>query len=171
MKKIKLLFVIATIFLLAGCGEVEPGKYNMGTYFGYNTTKKAMAVVYVNEEGYIKSVFVDELYQKESGGTTTYSTKQILKDEYGMKKASAIALEWYQQAENVTDKVMQEQGITWMELKYKTVDENGNDIYTSTQPTGQTESQRTYTDTVSGVTMKVDTIYDAIQNALNQAKK
>lgn len=171
MKKIKLLLVIATIFLLAGCGEVEPGKYNMGTYFGYNAAKKITAVVYVNEEGYIKSVFVDELYQKENAGSTTYTTKQILRDAFGMKESSSIQLEWYEQVENVTDKVMQEQGITWMELKYKTVDENGNDIYTSTQPTGQTESQKTYTDTVSGVTMKVDTIYDAIQNALNQAKK
>ena len=49
----------------------------------------------------------------------------------------------------LADKIIQEQGLDW--LKW-------------------TDNEKTTTDSVSGVTIKINAIYEAIGNALNQAK-
>ena len=66
---------------------------------------------------------------------------------YGSEYGSKVG-EWYQQAEALEKYVVDNQGIDNLKL-----DESG------------------HTDAVSGCTIKIDALYSAINNALNQAKK
>lgn len=156
MKKILLGFMILGLFLTAGCEKVETGKYKEGTYTasvvdnygGSNNT--VIAVVYVNESGMIKSVYLDTTYTKND----TVSTKKALGNAYGMKGTSAKmgkitgGAEWYEQVSNLEKKIIEEQGLDWL-----TVKDDGT------------------TDSVSSVTIKINTLYEAVNNAINQAKK
>ncbi len=159
LKKI-LMVSIACVFVLAisGCEKVEEGSYNEGTYFGsvenvsYGKTYVATAVVYVNENGVIKSVFIDSTYFKDE----KYTTKQVLGDAYGMKETSAGngviegGAEWYEQADVISDKVTEEQGLDWVKW---------------------TDDTKTKLDGVSGVTISANSYIDAVSAALEKAKK
>ena len=147
---------LASMFLVTGCNKVEEkGDYKEGTYFGYAQAESygkmyyTTAVVYVNENGKIKSVFVDNTYSKDEA----YTTKKILRDDYGMKDASASAgnieggAEWYEQAAVIEEKVLEEQGLSWVEL------DDSNKL-----------------DGVSGVTITANTYIEALEEALKQAK-
>ena len=71
----------------------------------------------------------------------------MLGDEYNMKSASEAGKEWYEQVNLIENKVIQNQGIEFM-----TLNEDGK------------------TDTIAGVTMKVNALYEALNNALSKAK-
>ena len=178
MKKLYVLLVAMTFILVTGCTKVEEGKYAEGTYFGFDEVSKHTAVIYVDDKGMIKSAIIDAVYgKKQPDGTTVYTTKQILGDAYGMKPASSNmgviegGAEWYTQVNNFAAKVVEEQGLDWFEFKYRVTDVNGKTTFTDTTPTGQTEADKLYTDSVAGVTMHADASYNAIKNALDKAKK
>jgi major membrane immunogen (membrane-anchored lipoprotein) len=178
MKKVYGIILLALLVLLPGCTKVEEGKYKEGTYIGVDEANKQIAVVYVDKSGLIKSVFIDAAYgKKQADGTTISTTKQILKDGYGMKSASANmgiiegGAEWFEQADNFSKKVVDEQGIDWFEYKYRIQNTDGTYSFTSEKPANQTEADKLYTDTVSGVTIHVNGTYNAVKNALDQAKK
>lgn len=180
MKKLVGIMIALTFVLITGCTKVEEnvGAYKEGTYFGFDEESKTTAVIYVNDKGMLKSVFIDAVYgKKQADNTTVYTTKQILGDAYGMKATSANmgtiegGAEWYEQMENLASKVVAEQGIDFLEFKYRVTDEEGNVTFTDELPEGQTEDDKTYTDSVAGVTIHVDASYKAIKNALDQAKK
>jgi major membrane immunogen (membrane-anchored lipoprotein) len=146
-KKMFLLGVIG-LFLLSGCskGYVE-GVYN-GTaadnYGGQSNT--ATAKVTVDSDGKIVDVYLDTTYTK--GGIVT--TKKTLGADYGMygvPYGSQVG-EWYEQVEALEDSVIENQGLKGIKL-----DSDG------------------YTDTVSGCTIKIDALYKALEDALDQAKK
>lgn len=156
-KKVAAVAVLSTL-ALTGCTKVEEkGDYKEGTYFGYaeaesyGTMYYSTAVVYVNESGMIKSVFLDNTYEKNKDGVHT--TKKVLGDDYDMKETSAGmgniegGAEWFEQAEVIEDKVIEKQGLDWAKL----TDENK-------------------LDGVSGVTITADTYVKAIDEALKQAK-
>lgn len=159
MKKFfTVFFAFIGLFMLAGCEKVEErGNYKEGTYFGtveyesYGEKYVTSAVVYVNENGMIKSVFLDSTYNKDGVNTT----KKTLGDDYGMKETSANigvipgGAEWYEQARAIENKVISEQGLDWV----KWSDETKLDV-----------------DTISGVTISSDSYISAINNALSQAK-
>ena len=73
MKKYIGLFLslIVGLLLVTGCEKVESGNYKEGTYFGSatstsnGTTSVTTTVIYVNENGMIKSVFIDNAYTKD----------------------------------------------------------------------------------------------------------
>ena len=172
MKKVYGILLAALLVLVAGCTKVEQGNYKEGTYFGFDAKNQQTAVVYVDSTGKIKSVFVDAVYgQKQTDGTTVYTTKQILGDAYGMKSASAAGNEWYEQIKLLTDKVVEEQGIDWLVFKYRVTNANGDLEFTATKPDAQTEAQKNYTDSVAGVTININPSYTAIKNALDKAAK
>lgn len=178
MKKIGGLIVAALLILVTGCTKVSEGNYKEGMYFGFDATSKTTAVVYVDSQGMIKGVFIDAVYgQTQPDKTKVYTTKQILGDAYAMKTASANmgiiegGAEWYEQMESLADKVVDEQGIDWLKFKYRVTDTNGVTTFTDTLPTGQTEADKLYTDSVAGVTIHVDASYNAIKSALDKAKK
>lgn len=141
--------VLICFLFVAGCEKVESGTYKEGTYFGsYTDTygdnpSVATAVVYVDSDGVIKSVFLDTTYLK----STTVTTKKTLGNDYGMKASSEVGKEWYEQVNLMEAKVIENQNISFMKL-----DNDG------------------YTDTIAGVTMKVNALYQALNNALEQAK-
>ena len=152
MKKYLGLFLglLLCFFVVTGCEKVENGNYKEGTYYGSyidtygETSSVATAVVYVDESGMIKSVFLDTVYKK--GDVLT--TKKTLKDEYGMKPNSEVSKEWYEQVNLIEAKVIENQNITFIGLNSD----------------GKTEA-------IAGVTMKIDALYNALNNALEQAKK
>lgn len=155
----KKLLVVLGLFVLAGCTAVEEsekGDYTPGTYFGYevNEGERAnveSAVIIVNEDGFIESVFLDATYNKDG----VPHTKKALGFDYNMKETSANigviegGAEWFEQANSLEDKIVEEQGLDWLTW----VDE-----------------EETTTDTVSGVTMRVNGLVKAVEKALEEAK-
>lgn len=146
-KKIFFVSIIA-ILLLSGCtkGYVE-GLYTgtaIDNYGGQSNT--ATAVVTVDSNGKITDVYLDTTYTKNGENTT----KKELGTDYGMygvEYGSQIG-EWYEQVEALERNVVENQGLDGIVL-----DSDG------------------YTDTVSGCTIKVDALYEALEDALDQAKR
>lgn len=169
MKKLRLLtigFAALSVLLLSGCEVVdgETGDYKEGTYFGYSEDGYT-AVVYVAESGMIESVFIDAAYGvTEEEIIIEATTKQILGDDYNMKTYGGSEYEWYEQANMFADKVVEEQGVDFVELMYK--DDEGN--FTTEAP--EEDSAMKYSDAITGVTVKVEPMLTAVSNALKQAQ-
>lgn len=149
MKKALLCFM--AIILITGCTTKEKGNYKEGTYYGtYVDTyggkeNVASTVIYVDENGMIKSVFIDTTYDTSEGGNTT---KKALGNDYGMKtKNPNAAGEWYEQINKLEKTIVEKQ-----EISFITIKEDGK------------------TDSVSGCTIVIDAIYKALENAINKAK-
>ena len=150
MKKNKKIILIGVIglALLSGCSKgYKEGIYTgtaIDSYGGQNNT--ATAIVTVDKNGKITDVDLDKTYTKDGVETT----KKKLGDSYGMyggEYGSQVG-EWYQQVEALEKNVVDNQGLD----KIKMNDEG-------------------YTDAVSGCTIKIDALYEALENALKQAKK
>lgn len=151
MKNIlKLLFCLLLCVFLFGCEKVNKSEYKEGTYYGSvvdnygGTNNVATAVVYIGSDGLIKSVFLDTTYTKNGVNTT----KKTLGLDYNMKSSSEVGKEWYEQVSLIESKVIENQNISFIKL-----DDNGK------------------TDTIAGVTIKIDALYKALNNALENAKK
>ena len=148
MKKKILLVGVVGVILLSGCSKgYKEGVYT-GTaednYGGQSNT--ATAIVTVDENGKITDVDLDTTYTKDGIKTT----KKALGTEYGMlghEYGSKIG-EWYQQAEALEQYVVDNQGIESINL-----------------------NEEGYTDAVSGCTIKIDALYNALDSALDQASK
>lgn len=161
MKKFfEMCLFIFCVSLITGCEKVkEQGVYKEGTYFGYDKFESygdfyvTTAVVYVNEDGMIKSVYLDSTYSKDGVSTT----KKTLGDDYGMKSTSSNmgnipgGAEWYEQVAKIEEKVVSEQGLDWVKFS-------------------DSSNTKLDTDTISGVTINSDTYINAIGNALKNAK-
>lgn len=158
MKKYLGILIVLFVVVLVGCEKVGTGVYKEGTYLGtkeytsYGKSYVSTAVVYVDNNGLIKSVFIDATYFNNN----VYTTKKTLGDLYGMKTTSAKAgvitggSEWYEQVNVFEDKIVEEQGLDWVTF---------------------TDETKTKTDSVSGVTITIDSYYAAVKSALDQAKK
>lgn len=76
-----------------------------GSKEGTAQVDSTVAAVILDDAGKIVSCYIDVAQNKMSiaGGTATagqtYLTKQELKDDYGMRKASGIGKEWFEQAD------------------------------------------------------------------------
>lgn len=160
MKKILLSCVaLLGIFFITGCEKVEEtkGNYKEGTYMGsvqyesYGAKYVTTSLIYVGEDGMIKSCYIDSTYTKDG----VSSTKKTLGDAYGMKATSADkgviegGAEWYEQVEVIEKKVVAEQDLDWVKWS---------------------DEAKTKLDAVSGVTISADTYIEAVSKALQQAK-
>lgn len=157
MKKLFLSFIAILLVFITGCEKVEQGSYKEGTYMGYDSYESydekyvTTAIIYVDENGMIKSCYIDSTYDKDGANTT----KKVLGDDYDMKETSASigvipgGAEWYEQVKVIEDKVVAEQNLDWVKWK---------------------DAEETKLDSISGVTITADSYIKAIQNALNQAK-
>ena len=149
MKKMILVLLIGILFM-TGCEKVEQGNYKEGTYFAAvedtygGEANTATATIYVDQNGMIQSVFLDTTYMKDGKVTT----KKALGDGYEMVKYSNATLEWDDQVSNLEKKIIEEQGLDWLQL-----------------------NADSKTDSVSGVTIKIDALYQAVSDAIQQAKK
>ena len=149
MKKAKYLICIFALILLSGCSKgYKEGEYTgtaIDTYGGQENT--ASAKVTIDSEGKITDVYLDTTYTTSDGVETT---KKALGKDYGMLNhpyGSKVG-EWDEQVEKLEQAVVENQGIEFLNL-----DEDGK------------------TDAVSGCTIKIDAMYEALENALEQAKK
>jgi hypothetical protein len=172
MKKVLVSFILVTLILLTGCEKVS-GNYKEGTYYAHDEETGYTVTMYVEKDGLIKSVLFDAIYLVgcETRGvideTCEYATtKRALGNDYGMSAVTDVG-EWYEQVDRFAKKVVDEQGIDWLVLKYK---DNENNI-TDEKPEGKTEDDKVYTDTVSGVTIVVDNLERLMIDVLEQAKK
>ena len=148
MKKVKYFICLFALILLVGCSKgYKEGEYTgtaIDSYGGQENT--ASAKIIIDSEGKITDVYLDTTYTTEDGVKTT---KKALKDDYGMYNhpyGSKVG-EWYQQVEKLEKAVIDNQGIDFINL-----DDSGK------------------TDAVSGCTIKIDALYKALEDALNQAK-
>ena len=147
MKKLFLsIALVALVFGVAGCEKVLKGSYKEGTYEAtvvddYNNENNiASAKIVVDANGKIESVYLDTTYKG--------STKKTLKDDYNMKKFNSNAAgEWYEQVEKLEKAIVENQGLDTIKLN----------------------SDGT-TDAVSGCTIKINALYNAVKDALAKAK-
>lgn len=146
MKKLTCLFALTV--LLAGCGGggSSEATAKKGEFTTEANDKGQAATVKVTVEGdKITDISIDESYEHEGKATT----KKELKDEYGMKPASDIDKEWWEQAEFL-ENFIKEKGVDAVgELK---------DGY----PTNE--------DVLAGCTMNIAAYVEATQEAVKAAK-
>lgn len=146
MKKVKYLICVFALVLLVGCSNgYKEGEYTgtaVDSYGGQENT--ASAKITIDSEGNITDVYLDTTYTTADGVKTT---KKTLGDDYNMKSYPSAAGEWYEQVEKLEQAVIENQGINFLNL-----DEDG------------------YTDAVSGCTIKIDALYEALVDALEKAK-
>lgn len=157
-KNLVICLLVACLLFISGCDkEIEKGNYKEGTYFSsvefasYGKNYVTTAVVYVDKDGFIKSVFIDSTYVKNEVNTT----KKVLGDDYAMKETSANmgnitgGAEWYEQIAVIEKKIIDEQGTNWVKWA---------------------DDEKTKLDGISGATITADTYIKAIDAALAQAK-
>jgi major membrane immunogen (membrane-anchored lipoprotein) len=167
MKRIVLfIIVLLSLFTLAACAgkEAAQGDYIPGTYFGYTEGhQNTLAVVFVDENGFIAGIFVDSVYlQRVEDGPVSWTqgtnvrvgiatTKMSLNNGcgYNMWPSQPVVdcqvegqTMWVQQVANVIEAVIDAQGIPALEG-----------------------------DTIAGATITITPYITAIQAALDKAKK
>lgn len=148
MKNKILLISLIGVLLLTGCSKgYAEGIYTgsaVDNYGGQNNT--ATAIVTIDSNGKITDVYLDTTYTKNGVETT----KKALGTDYGMygNPYGSQVGEWYQQVEALEEAIVNSGGLDGIKL-----DSDG------------------YTDTVSGCTIKIDALYEAVQDALKQAQK
>lgn len=147
MRSLKYLICVFALCLLVGCSKgYKEGEYTgtaVDSYGGQENT--ASAKVTVDSEGKITDVYLDTTYTTKDGVTTT---KKTLGNDYNMKTYQPDAAgEWFEQVEKLEQAVIDNQGIDFLNL-----DDDGK------------------TDAVSGCTIVIDALYEALEDALNQAK-
>ena len=146
-KSFLIVMALIAIVFVGGCEKVSDGLYVEGTYEGtaidtYGGEENlASAKIEVDSNGHITSVYLDTEYRG--------STKKTLGDDYNMKTYNPSAAgEWYEQVSKLEKAIVDNQGIDFI-----TLDSEG------------------HTDTVSGCTIKIDALYEALSKALESAKK
>ena len=145
---------------LAVISSVEKSK-DAGEKDGLAQTDSVIVAVTVDKDGKIVQTIIDTAQTKiefsKEGKiipdlNTVFKSKQELKEEYGMGKASSIEKEWYEQANALAEYV---EGKTVEEVKAIAVDEAG---------------VPTEADLVSSVTIKINPYKEAIEKAVANAK-
>lgn len=147
MKNIKYLICVFALVLLVGCSKgYKEGEYTGTAEDVYGGQENiASAVVTIDKDGKITKLYLDTTYTTKDGVQTT---KKTLRDDYNMMSNPNAAGEWYVQVEALEKAIVENQGIEFLKL-----DDEG------------------YTDAVSGCTIKIDALYEAIEDALEQARK
>lgn len=145
---------------LAVVSSIEKSK-DAGEKEGAAQTDSVIVAVTVDKDGKIVQTVIDTA-QTKIGFTnegkivpdlsTVFKSKQELKEEYGMGKASSIEKEWYEQANALAEYV---KGKTVEEVKAIAVDETG---------------VTTEVDLISSVTIKINPYKEAIEKAVANAQ-
>lgn len=135
------------------------GSKEAGEADGTAQVDSVAAAVVVDEEGKIVSCYLDTAQNKmgfTSEGkvvmTEEFQTKKELGDQYGMKAASSIGKEWYEQAQAIEEYVI---GKTAEEIRGMEVDDSG---------------KATDVDLVAGATIKIGSYQEAIAEAAENAQ-
>ena len=143
MKKICNLIIVLCLVLLTGCSK----GYTEGEYIGTSIDKSdgqeniASAIVNIDSNGKIIDVYLDTTYTTSEGTETTKKTLSEYYDNSGIGN-------WYEQVEMLEQAIIDNQGIEFI-----TLNEDGT------------------TDSITGCTIRIDALYEALNNALENAKK
>lgn len=177
MKWLKVLLVAVILLFIAACTKVGKTNYEEGTYYSYDKDSKYSVVIYIDNQGLIKSVFFDAVYAADCmtynvlDETCMLTTKRALGDDYKMKEVSGIGKEWDEQVDAFANKVIKEQGLDWVNFKYRELGDDGKYYFTDDNSNQTNENDKIYTDSVAGVTIVVNNLYRLVNDALNQAKR
>ncbi|MFI3307712.1 MAG: FMN-binding protein [Mycoplasmatota bacterium] len=148
------LLLMTSVLLMTGCGAVET-EFAEGTYVGsaidtYGGVENvSTADLAIDADGNITSIYLDTTYTIDNVGTT----KKSLGDEYGMKSLSETlgeiegGAEWYEQVAALEAAIIENQGTDFLILT-----EDGK------------------TDAVSGCTISIDSLVEATNAALEEAR-
>ena len=129
---------------------------------GLAQVDSSVVAVLVDKDGKVKKCVIDGIQAKISFDnkgklvtppTTTFKTKNELKEEYGMKKASGVGKEWYEEAQAFAKYV---EGMTVDEIKNIKVDD---------------QNYPTQTDLKSSVTISVGGFVKGIEKAVGMAQE
>ncbi len=121
-----------------------------------------VVAVTVDSEGKILKCVIDAVQAKiafddkgqlKTPATTTFKTKKELGGDYGMKKASGIGREWYEQADSFASYV---EGMTVDQIKEIKIDE---------------QNRPTQSDLKATVTISIGGYIEAIEKAVSTAQK
>jgi hypothetical protein len=146
---------------LAVVTSVEKSKDAAADAEGLGQSDSVIVAVTVDSEGKVVKAAIDTAQTKinfsnegkvTSDLTAVYKSKQELKEEYGMSKASKIGKEWYEQANALADYFV---GKTVEEIKAIPTDEAG---------------VTTDADLVSSVTIKINGYKEAVEKAVANAQ-
>ncbi len=146
---------------LAVVTSVEKSKDATADAEGLGQSDSVVVAVTVDKDGKIIKAAIDTAQTKinfsaegkvTSDMTAVYKSKQELKEEYGMVKASKIGKEWYEQANALAEYVV---GKTAEEVKAIPTDDTG---------------VTTDADLVASVTIKINDYKEAIEKAVANAK-
>lgn len=146
---------------LAVVTSVEKSKDATADAEGVGQSDSVVVAVTVDQDGKVVKAAIDTAQTKinfstegkvTSDLTTVYKSKQELKEEYGMSKASKIGKEWYEQANALADYFV---GKTAEEIKAIPTDDSG-------VPTDA--------DLVSSVTIKINGYKEAVEKAIANAQ-
>ncbi len=176
MKKVLAIVMLAVlgVFTLAGCGSTADVKTGLGTVISIAKSASAtadaagkaqadvvMAAVTVDKDGKILKVTIDTAQVAipfDATGAITadlakeYMTKVELGDDYGMKKASTIGKEWYEEIAALEAWMV---GKTIEQVKAIGVNADG---------------EVTEADLISSVTVSVGDYIKAVEKAVTNAK-
>ncbi len=154
-KRVVKLFMIFlfVVTLFTGCEEVpEKGIYKEGTYVGFseydfaNIKFTTFATVYVNDLGIIKSISFDSTYVDGNVATTRKKEKNSFAID---EKGEMTNISWDDQAKLLEKAILKEQDLNFIKW---------------------TNEEKTMTDSIKGVIVPIRDLYDAVDNALKQAK-
>ncbi len=146
---------------LAVITSVEKSKDAAADAEGYGQSESIVVAVTVDKDGKVVKAAIDTAQTKinfsaegkiTSDLTAAYKSKQELKEEYGMSKASSLGKEWYEQANALADYFV---GKTAEEIKAIPTDDAG-------VPTDA--------DLVSSVTVKINEYKEAAEKAIANAQ-
>lgn len=127
MKRImKLLGVFLLVNALTFAGDYVPGIYRASKTATHSKGFKYtnFVTMIVNQRGNIENVIIDATFPVDSKDLKKgYTTKQLLGDDYGMRKASKIGKEWNEQADAIGKHVVENQGLAFKLNKDKKTDD------------------------------------------------
>lgn len=122
---------------------------------GYSQINTTMATVGLDSKGKIAYLDID-VAQNNTNDTENFVTKKEKKDDYGMKKASEIGKEWYEQVQYLEEKAI---GMTPEEFAAIETEERN----------GHAEAVKAGTDLAAGVTIDVGAFKKAVAKAVENA--
>lgn len=144
------------------------GVYVPGTYINYSdrviddfNLNFGFSITVVDDYGTIAGVYMDETFNNKIIDGT-FSTKGIMLNNYGV--SSDGGLEWYEQMKKLSDQIIDNQGVDGLNVFGLTA--LGAKIDRSIATTG---TQKLYTDSVAGVSVRIDRVAQSVKKSLNQA--
>ena len=134
----------------------KSGKAQADTILCAVTVDSAGKVVSIKIDDVQSPILFDETGKLTTDKTTVFKTKRTLGNDYGMKKASKIGKEWFEQVDAIEKWMVGKTAAQIQAMKIKMTEAEGN---VSDEP-----------DLVSSATISIDAFKSVAVEAINNAK-